>query len=165
MTFPGQAGWNLKENRITLTFRKWNPDTRKWQYDRVPFTFFKHREWTGDIQQITLKRDNCGDYWLCVTTNDMNTEILPTTGESVGADNVIQGMNLIYSQIKFGMKTFLTLNTGEKIASPEFLKRDMSKLRSLNKSVSRKKKGSGNWWRAVLALARFYRTEKVSSRN
>ena len=29
ITFPGQAGWSLKNNRITLSFRKWNPKTRK----------------------------------------------------------------------------------------------------------------------------------------
>ena len=121
ITYPGIAGWQLKGNRITLTFRKWNPDTRKWQFDRVPFTFFKHREWTGDIRYITIKRDACGDYWLCITTNAKNIEVLPTTGESVGADNVIQGMDLVYSQTKSGMKdTFLTLNTGEKIQSPQF---------------------------------------------
>ncbi len=143
ITFPGTAGWKLKDNRITITFRQWNPDTGKWQFDRVPFTFFKHREWTGDIRHITIKRNACGDYWVCITTNANNIEVLPTTGESVGVD--------------FGMKdAFLTLNTGEKIQSPQFLKQSLKELRKLNKSLSRKVKGSGNWWRAVRALVRLY---------
>ena len=29
ITFPGHSGWKLKDNRITMTLRKWNPDTRK----------------------------------------------------------------------------------------------------------------------------------------
>ena len=144
ITFPGTAGWKIKDTRITITFRQWNPDTRKWSFDRVPFTFFKHREWTGDISTVTIKRDTCGDYWICITTDANNIEVLPTTGESVGAD--------------FGMKdAFLTLNTGQQIQSPQFLKQSLKELRKLNKSLSRKVKGSNNWWRAVRELARLYR--------
>ena len=96
----------------------------------ISVTFHKHRDWEGDIQQITIKRDNCGDYWLCILTDDASTEPrFPTTGESVGAD--------------FGMKdAYLTLSTGEKIQSPQFLKQSLKHLRMLNKNLSRKKKGS-----------------------
>ena len=144
ITFPGQAGWSLKNNRITLTFRKWNPKTRKWQFDKVPYTFHKHRQWHGRISRITIKRDACGDYWLCITTTYTDFRPLPTTGKSVGAD--------------FGMKdAYLTLSTGEKIQHPQPLKHSLNKLRSLNKELSRKKKGSNAWWRCVRKLARLYR--------
>ena len=144
MTFPGQSGWKIKDNRITINFRKWNPDTRKWVYDRVRYIFFKHREWHGNIRRITIKRDNCGDYWLCITTNFTDTDPLPTTGQNVGAD--------------FGMKdAYLTLSTGEKIQHPQPLKQSLTKLRNLNKALSRKQKGSNGWWRAVRELARLYR--------
>ena len=144
ITYPGPAGWKLKDNRITLTFRKWNPQTCKWEFDRVAFTFFKHREWMGDISTITIKRDACGNYWLCITTTYTDFRPLPTTGKSVGAD--------------FGMKdAFLTLNTGEKIQHPQPLKQSLNKLRSLNKSISRKVRGSNSWWRCVRQLAGLYR--------
>ena len=156
ITFPGHSGWHLKDNRITLTFRKY--DSGKWKLDRVPYSFQKHREYHGTIARITIKRDNCGDYWLCITTDFVDTEPLPTTGQSVGADNVIQGMNLIYSQIKFGMKdAYLTLSTGEKIQHPQPLKQSLTKLRNLNKALSRKEKGSNGWWRAVRQIAHLYR--------
>ncbi|MDE0013617.1 MAG: RNA-guided endonuclease TnpB family protein [Candidatus Poribacteria bacterium] len=143
-TFPGKAGWEIENNRITLTFRKWNTPHQRWSFDKVAFTFFKHRDWIGNIRRITIKRDNCGVYYLCLTTDASDTKYLPQTGQSVGCD--------------FGMKdAFLTLSTGEKIQSPQFLKQDISKLRSLNKSLSRKQKGSSNWWRAVRVLTRFYR--------
>ena len=93
ITFAGHSGWHLKDNRITLTFRKYA--SGKWKLDRVPYSFHKHREYHGTIARITIKRDNCGDYWLCITTDFVDTEPLPTTGQSVGGDNVIQGMNLI----------------------------------------------------------------------
>ena len=142
ITFPGHSGWSLKDNRITITLRKW--DAGKWKRDLVPYSFYKHREWHGNISRMTLKRDNCGDYWLCITTDFVDTEPLPTTGQSVGAD--------------FGMKdAYLTLSTGEKIQHPQPLKQSLTKLRTLNKNLSRKIKGSNRWWRAVRQLARFYR--------
>ncbi len=150
ITYPGPAGWCLKNNRITLTFRKWNPDTRKWQFDRVPYTFHKYRQWHGSISRITIKRDTCGDYWLCITTTYRDFRPLPTTGQSVGAD--------------FGMKdAFLTLSTGEKIQHPQPLKSNLKKLRSLNKALSRKQKGSNAWWWCVRQLARLYR--KISNQR
>ena len=142
ITFPGHAGWKLKNNRITLNFRKW--ENGKWRYDCVPYTFHKHRQWHGSIRRIILKRDNCGAYWLYMITNYTDMKRLPTTGESVGAD--------------FGMKdAYLTLSNGEKIQSPQFLNQSLTQLRNLNKAVSRKVKGSNNWWRVLRQLARLYR--------
>ena len=143
ITFPGQSGWSLKDNRITLTFRKWNPKTRKWSFDKVRYTFHKHRKWHGAISCITIKRDNCGDYWLYIITDFVDTKPrFPTTGQSVGAD--------------FGMKdAYLTLSTGEKKQHPQPLKHSLNKLRTLNKALGfRKQKGSNGWWRAVRELAR-----------
>ena len=147
ITFPGVSGWKpIEDTHISITFREWDAEHRKWIRKPIPFTFHKHRDWRlGDIQQITIKRDNCGDYWICVTTDDTSTEPLPTTGKSVGAD--------------FRMKdAYLTLSIGEKIQSPQFLKQSLKQLRQLNKGfLSRKKKGSNNWWRAVRELAILYR--------
>ena len=149
ITFPGVSGWQIENNHVITTFREWDAEKRKWIRKPIAFTFHKHRDWKGDIQQITIKRDNCGDYWICITTDDTSTEPrFPTTGESVG-------------ETDFGMKdAYLTLSTGEKIQSPQFLKQSLKQLRNLNKSLSRKKKGSNNWWRAVRELAILYR--KVS---
>ena len=162
--FRDTRGWSLKNNRITLTFRKWNPKTRKWQFDKVLYTFHKHRQWHGSISRITIKRDSCGDYWLYIITTYTDFKPLPTTGESVGADNVIQGMDLVYSQTKSGMKdAYLTLSTGEKKQHPQPLKQSLNKLRKLNKDLSRKEKGSNGWWRCVRQIARLYR--KISNQR
>ena len=145
-----QTGWSIEGNRITLTFRKWNPRTRKWQFDKVPYTFHKHREFYGTISRITIKRDNCGRYWIYLLTDFVESKPLPTTGKSVGAD--------------FGMKdAYLTLSTGEKKQHPQPLKHSLKKLRSLNKSLSRKVKGSNGWWRCVSQIARLYR--KISNQR
>ncbi len=137
-----QTGYKLTNNRITLTFRK--SDKGKWRFDKVPYTFHKHRQWHGSISRITIKRDTCGNYWLCITTSYTDFRPLPATGKSVGAD--------------FGMKdAYLTLSTGEKIQHRQPLKQSLDKLRSLNKELSRKMKGSNRWWWCVRQLARLYR--------
>ncbi len=142
VTLRGQSGWKIENNRITLTLRKW--DAGKWKRDPIAYTFFKHRGFHGSIRTITIRRDAIGAYWFCITTNFTDIEPLPTTGESVGAD--------------FGMKdAYLTLSTGEKIQHPQPLKQSLNKLRSLNKALSRKQKGSNSWWRAVRRLSRLYR--------
>ena len=79
-----QAGWKIAENRITVTLRTW--EAGRWKRAPVPYTFFKHRAWRGTLKTVTLKRDACNDYWICITTDFVETEALHATGESVGAD-------------------------------------------------------------------------------
>ena len=131
MTFT-QAGYTLEDDRIKINCI----DT--W------FSFHKHRENEGIIKTITIKRDRCGDYWIyfsCGNVDDSKPK--PKTGKSAGFD--------------YGNKTFLTSDAGDKIQSPQFLKRSLNTLRSLNKALSRKVKGSNNWYRAARALARLHR--------
>ena len=139
-----QSGYKLEEGRFRLSFKSWDVSSHRLKFDKRWFAFHEHRKWKGNVQYLQILRDNVGTYWLYVVTDDTSKEVLPATGESVGAD--------------FGMKdAFLTLSNGEKIQSPQFLKQSLTQLRKLNKSLSRKVKGSSNWWRAVYELARLYR--------
>ena len=61
------------------------------------------------------------------------------------------------------MKNFITLSNGEKINSPEYLKKSLRKLRRLNKSHSRKKTNSKNREKARIKLAKCY--EKISNQR
>ena len=145
-----QTGYKLDEGSIRLSFKEWDEPSQRLRFSKRRFSFHQHREWKGNIRYVQVLRDAVGEYWLYIITDDTSTEPLPATGESVGAD--------------FGMKdTYLTLSTGGKIQSPQFLKQSLKHLRTLNKSLSRKKKGSHNWWRAVRELARLYR--KVSNQR
>ena len=131
MTFT-QAGYKLEGNRIKINCI----DT--W------FAFHKHREIKGLIKTITIKRDRCGDYWICFSSENVDdSEPKPKTGKSAGFD--------------YGNKTFLTSDEGGTIESPQFFKQSLNTLRSLNKALSRKVKGSNNWYRACRALARQHR--------
>jgi putative transposase len=54
----------------------------------------------------------------------------------------------------FGLKTFLTLDNGEKESSPLFFKQGSKRIAKANQSVSRKQRGSKNRRKARKSLAR-----------
>ena len=146
-----QTGYKLENGRVQysaykaalLSFKSWDAEAAQLKFERRWFSFHQHRDWKGNVRYIQVLRDRVGTYWLYVVTDNKPKEVLPTTGENVGID--------------FGLETYLTLSTGEKIHHPQPLKDTLKKLRTLTRSVSRKVKGSGNWWRAIRELARFYR--------
>ena len=131
LTFT-QAGLKIEENRLTINCLK------------KSFTFWKHRDWTGTIKTVTIKRDTVGDYYLYLTCEDCEpSEKRPLTGNVAGAD--------------FGMKTFLTLSDGTTIVSPEFYKQGLKAVRSANKALSRKQYLSNGWFSAKRHLARVHK--------
>ena len=133
-----QAGYKIEGNHLTINCLK------------KSFTFWQHREWTGTIKKVTIKRDNVGDYYLCLTCEDCEpSEKLPLTGNEAGAD--------------FGCKTFLTLSDATKIASPQFYKQGLNALRSANKALSRKQYLSNGWYRAKRYLSRIHK--KIAERR
>ena len=67
---------------------------------------------------------------------------LPKTGKSVGLD--------------LGITDLATLSDGTKIQAPKPLKNKLKKLRRLNKSLSRKQKGSNNRKKAKTKLSRLH---------
>ena len=144
-----KTGYKLENGRVRLSFKAWDEPSQALKFSKRWFSFHQHRDWRGDVRYILILRDAVGTYWLYIVTDNTMTEPYPATGESVGID--------------FGMDTYLTLNTGEKIQHPQPLKHALKALRTLNKAVARKQKGSHNWWRAVRQLARLYR--KVSNQR
>ena len=144
-----QTGYKLSESSVCLSFKEWDEVKQRFVFNKRNILYHHHREWKGNVRYVQILRDRVGQYWLYVVTDNTAKEVLPTTGESVGAD--------------FGMDTYLTLNTREKIQHPQPLKQSLNQLRHLNKGVSRKVKGSRNWWRAVRDLARLYR--KISNQR
>ena len=138
-----QSAYLLEEGRVRLSFKVWDEPTQTLKFNKRWFSFHQHRDWEGKVCYIQILRDRVGTYWLYVVTDTSITEPYSATSESVGID--------------FGMETYLTFSTGEKKQSPEFLKHALKELRTLNKAISRKVKGSHNWWRCVRELARLYR--------
>ena len=148
-----------KYKSITLTQAGWKllPDKRAVQYDEQgrirqrgigvirigdrPYKFIKHCELYGKIKTVTVKRDAVGNLWVCFSV--IERFALPartSTGESGGLD--------------YGLKTFLMDNHATAYLNPEFFKQALKRIQALNRTLSRKQKGSHNYRRAQRALVR-----------
>ncbi|MBR4407576.1 MAG: transposase, partial [Clostridia bacterium] len=104
------------------------------------------------IKSSTVSRTPTGKYFISilVETNDSIPNKAPIDeNKAVGVD--------------LGIKTFATLSDGTEIQNPKNIKKSLKRLKRLQRSVSRKKKGSNSRKRAVKLLARQY--EKVTNRR
>lgn len=98
------------------------------------------------IYNITISKTSSGKYFASISA-EVYIPCFERTNQNVGID--------------LGLKDYLILNTGEKIYNPRILKNLEVKYRRLAKAVSRKVKGSSNYQKAKLRLARFH--EKISN--
>src|ERR1700746_72016 len=68
------------------------------------YRFNQSRPITGIVKTVTVRRDHLGDFHITFSCDQvLKPEQAPKTGSTAGAD--------------FGLKDFLTLSTGEKIAA------------------------------------------------
>lgn len=107
------------------------------------YKYFKSRDIEGKIKTLTVKRDSLGDLYIYLTCEIEEAVVKPRSGKSVGLD--------------FGLKQFLTTSDGKIIKSPLFYKQNIKEIRKLQRILSRKKKGSNNYKRALMALARTHK--------
>ena len=129
-TLKGKVGYKLNGNVICLH-----------GYD---FKFSKNQLIKVDdkIKTLTIKRDNLGSFYICVSLETKDKHRI-TTGKSVGID--------------FGLKNFLTLSNNTKIKASLFYQKSLKALKTKQRKLSFKKKGSNNRAKAKLELARFHR--------
>lgn len=136
-----QAGWKLDEDKSLVTI-----GGNQYRYNNS-------RSIEGEVKTVTIKRDNVG-HWYIILSCDLGEtykpeRIAPMTGKSAGFD--------------FGLSCFLTSSSDEKICSPEFLKVSLKQLKTKNKDLSTKVKGSKNRHKARKVLARLH--QKISNQR
>ena len=93
------------------------------------------------IYNITISKTSSGKYYASISA-EVYIPCFEKTNQNVGID--------------LGLKDYLILDTGEKIKNPRILKYLEKRYRKLAKSLSRKVKGSANYQKAKLKLARFH---------
>ena len=110
------------------------------------------RQFSGKIKTSTVSRTPTGKYFISILVETEDT--IPNKAPI--DENKAVGVDL-------GIKTFATLSDGTEIQNPKYLKKALKKLKRLQRSVSRKKKGSNRRKKAVKLLARQY--EKVTNKR
>lgn len=110
------------------------------------------RRFKGKIKTSTISWTPTGKYFISilVETEDVIPNKVPIDeNKAVGVD--------------LGIKTFATLSDGTEIQNPKYLKKSLKKLKRLQRSVSRKVKGSNSRKKTVKLLAHQY--EKVANKR
>jgi putative transposase len=74
------------------------------------------------------------------TIPDFNPDIEPTLENTLGID--------------MGLKDFFVTSNGETVPIPQYYRKSQKRLRTLQKRLPRKKKGSNRWLKAVKAIAK-----------
>lgn len=110
------------------------------------------RTFNGKIKTSTVSRTPTGKYFISILVETEDT--IPNKAPI--DENKAVGVDL-------GIKTFATLSDGTEIQNPRYLKKALKKLKRLQRSVSRKVKGSNSRKKAIKLLARQY--EKVTDKR
>lgn len=107
--------------------------------------FFQHRPIPkgGTIKTMSIKHDLCGDWFVSFSVKLPDPEPVKNPTKKVGVD--------------VGLKQLAVLSSGDVFAPKKFLRINEAKIKRLQRSVSRKTKGSNRRKKAVVRLARAHR--------
>jgi len=101
----------------------------------------QHRQFTGKIKSCTISKTTTNKYYISILVEE-EIKPLPKTDRKVGID--------------LGIKDFAVTSDGQIIENPKWLRKTEQKIKRLQKSLSRKQKGSKNREKARLRLAKVY---------
>ena len=96
----------------------------------------------GRILSATVSQNPSGKYFVAICCTDVEMEQLPKTGASVGLD--------------MGIKSFAVASDGVEYLNHKYLSKSEKKLAKLQRSLSRKTKGSNRWNKVRINVARVH---------
>jgi putative transposase len=97
------------------------------------------RPMEGTPKTVTVSREADG-YYVCFSCADVPVHPFPPTGQETGID--------------VGLASFATLSSGEHIFNPRHYRKAERRLKTAQRCVSRRKKGSARRRKAVTLLAK-----------
>ena len=103
----------------------------------------------GRILNVTILQVPSGKYYASICCTDMILNCVSKTNKQIGLD--------------LGIKDFVITSDGVKYNNPKHLKQSIDKLAKLHKELSRKTKGSSNYEKTRIKLAKQY--EKIANQR
>lgn len=103
----------------------------------------------GRIVNATLSQSPSGKYFVSLCCVEVEIEPETKTGSVVGID--------------LGIKDFAITSDGEVIGNPKYLDKSLDKLAKLQRELSRKSRGSSNYNKARIKVARLH--EKIANQR
>lgn len=147
--FKGSGYPKFKSKRDKNSYRtnkkiKIDINNRKIRIPKVGWINFRDKyKFNGlkKVYNITISKNSSEKYFASISA-EVDIETFAKTKKSCGID--------------LGLKDFCILNDGIKFNNSKFLERSKKRLRLLQKSLSRKIKGSKNYLKAKAKLAKFH---------
>ena len=103
-----------------------------------------HCEMKGEIKQVIIKHMPSGEWFACIVVDDgMKDDEITFIEKAVGID--------------VGLEHYVVDSDGLEVENPRNLKKALKKLRRDQKRLSKKKKGSENWEKQCIIIARDYK--------
>jgi putative transposase len=125
---------SLKDDRIHIPKFK----------DGIPITL--HRKLNGEIKSVTITKTPTDKYFASILC-EVPKKLSPKTGKTIGID--------------LGITDFIVTSDGEKVKNPNFSRGLKDKLKTHQKHLSRKTKGSNRYKRQRKKVARIH--EKITN--
>lgn len=101
---------------------------------------------------LTVTRDRCGDFWCTIVVDDGK----PSMPKAKVCEETSVGIDL-------GIKDYAILSDGTKYGNPKFLENGQKRLSRLQQGLSKKMKGSKNYEKQRIKVARQHR--KIANRR
>lgn len=110
--------------------------------------FCENRQFADDAKlgTLTVTRDRCGDYWCTIVIDDGNLN----TPKTKVCEETAVGIDL-------GIKDYAILSDGTKYGNPKFLEKGQKRLAGLQQGLSKKTKGSKNYEKQRIKVAKQHR--------
>jgi putative transposase len=115
---------------------------------RIPIRL--HRPLEGTPKTVTISREVDG-WYVCFSCADVPIQRLPATGQETGID--------------LGIEAFATLSDGTRIFSPGWYRKAERALKTAQRRVSRRKRGSHRRRKAVTLLAKAHQHVRRQRRD
>jgi putative transposase len=138
-TFKKKRGRQAAE--YTTSAFRWDAERRFLTLAKMdaPLTIVWSRAFTGVPTTVTVTRDPAGRYFVSFMVEE-EVAPLPATAAVIGLD--------------MGVSALVTFSTGEKITNPKHFAHSRRRLKTAQKALARKQKGSKNREKARLKVAR-----------
>ena len=102
----------------------------------------KYRQIEGRILSATVSQTPSGKYYVALCCTDLPQPEFIKTNKSVGLD--------------LGIKDFVITSDAVKYSNPKYLQKSLTRLAKLQRELSRKTKGSSNWEKARVKVAKLH---------
>ena len=112
-----------------------------------------HKTFEVELKTATISKSCTGMYYISILVED---------GKEFPVKQVFSESTTI--GVKFGIKNFTFLSTGEKVENPKYLKNSLKRLKTFQKRVSRKQNSSQNREKTKQKLALLHK-KIINKRN